>query len=186
MEMCTESKLREHTAEKQEEKKFFFGNLTGAMLQKSEKILETVAEIPGIRSGTKRACMSAQIPESGKFRILFQDELERNGTFFGSKGEFQIQNRAGKAIRNLQTVRHIRSDKDKLPVFQQKFRILSMIETVNPAGTGGNIHDLIALVGVMLHMITGKGKCIKSGNMKISGRILENIGHGKTSFRKYL
>ena len=76
-------------------------------------------------------------------------------------------------------MRYIRPDKDKLPGFQWEFRVLCAIQAENPAGTGGDIHDLIAGMCVMLHMIIRQGESIKSRNMEISGRVLENIWHEK-------
>ena len=176
-----ECKLRKHAAEKKKEEKFFLIYLTGAVLQKGEQILQAVSEAAGIRAGAEALGGFRKIPESGKSGILFQEKLQSNRTFFGSKGKFQIQDRAGKTIRNLQPVRYIRTDKDKLPGFQWEFRVLCAIQAENPAGTGGDIHDLIAGMCVMLHMIIRQGESIKSRNMEISGRVLENIWHEKTS-----
>ena len=76
-------------------------------------------------------------------------------------------------------MRYIRPDKDKLSGFQREFCILCAIQAENPAGTGGDIHDLIAGMGVMLHMIIRQGESVKSRNMEIPGRVLKNIWHEK-------
>ena len=110
-----------------------------------------------------------------------QKEIQCNRAFFGSEGKFQVEDRAGKTIRDLKPVRYIWLDKDKLSGFQQKFRVLCAIQAENPAGAGGDIHDLIAGMCVMLHMIIRQGEGVKSGNMEIPGRVLENIWHEKTS-----
>ena len=113
-----ESKLCKHPAEEQKKKKFFIFYLAGASLQKGQQILQTVSEVSGIRTGAESPGGSYKAPETGKNRIFFQKKLQRNRAFFGCKGEFQIQDRAGKTIRNLKTVRNIRTDKNKLSGFQ--------------------------------------------------------------------
>lgn len=76
-------------------------------------------------------------------------------------------------------MRYIRADKDELAGFQREFCILYAVVAENPAGAGGDIHNLIAGMCVVFHMIIGKGEGVKSGNMEIPGRVLENIWHGK-------
>ena len=174
-----ECKLCKHAAEKKKEEKFVLLYLTGAVLQKGEQILKTVSEAAGIRAGAEALGGLHKIPEPGKSEIFFHKKLRRNRAFFGSKGKFQIQDRAWKTIRDLKPVRDTRAYKDKLPGFQRKFHVLFLIHAENPAGTGSNVHDLIAGMCVMFHMIIRQGKGIKGGNMKISGRILKNIWHEK-------
>lgn len=52
-------------------------------------------------------------------------------------------------------MRYIRPDKDKLPGFQWEFRVLCAIQAENPAGTGGDIHDLIAGMCVIYNVVNG-------------------------------
>ena len=174
-----ESKFCEHTAKQKKEEKFFLLYLTGTALQKGEKVFQAVSEIPGIRAGAESPGGGNKITEPGKSGIFFQKKVQRNRAFFGGEGKFQIQDRAWKTVRDLKPVRDTRAYKDKLPGFQRKFHVLFLIHAENPAGTGSNVHDLIAGMCVMFHMIIRQGKGIKGGNMKISGRILKNVWHEK-------
>ena len=87
---------------------------------------------------------------------------EQPDVFSGVTGKIPDSGSSRETIRNLQPVRYIRPDKDKLPGFQWEFRVLCAIQAENPAGTGGDIHDLIAGMCVMLHMIIRQGESIKA------------------------
>ena len=120
-----EGKLCKHAAETEERREILPLCISPELCcKKVSKIFQAVSEIPGIRAGAESPGGVHKVPEPGKSGILFQKKLQSNRAFFGSEGKFQIQDRAGKTIRDFKPVRDIRPDKDKLSGFQREFRVL--------------------------------------------------------------